>query len=49
MNPFIKYYDRYQEIVESLSGRLENETIVSLIENDLIWKSNHASHPPQDQ
>jgi hypothetical protein len=34
MNPFIKYYDRYQENLASLSGSLDSETIVSLIEND---------------
>jgi len=34
MNPFIKYHDRYQEILGSLSGSLENDTLVSLIENE---------------
>jgi hypothetical protein len=34
MNPFIKYHDRYHEILGSLSGSLENDTLVSLIENE---------------
>lgn len=34
MNPFVKYYDRYQSICQSLENQLQREALVSLIENE---------------